>query len=98
MQTGGNESHLGIWSIVWSPAGAEVAAGTSHPGVVLYDVATERPRCVTHCHRDDVNGVAFMDPSGDVLVTGSDDTLLFVHDRCAPPFARARCLYNTQMS
>ena len=79
---GSGESSTGIWSLAWSPAASEVAAGTSQPGVIVYDLAACRTVLAALCHQDDVNAVAYADPSGNVIVSGSDDTRIFVHDRC----------------
>lgn len=59
-------------------------AGTTLPGVVVYDMQRETVKSTSLCHEDDVNAVTFLDASCDVIVSGSDDTNLFVHDRCVP--------------
>lgn len=74
---------IGIWSLAWSPSDSIVAAGTSQPGIILYDLAAERRLAAASCHHDDVNAVAFADAGGNLLVSGSDDSRLFLHDRCA---------------
>ena len=74
----------GIWSIAWSADAADVVAGTSMPGLVVYDMARETPKAVAPCHRDDVNGICFVDAECNLVATGSDDTNLFLHDKCAP--------------
>jgi hypothetical protein len=51
--------------------------------VIVYDLAAGEAALVSMCHADDVNAVAYADPAGNVLVSGSDDTRIFVHDRCA---------------
>lgn len=76
------ETSTGIWSLAWSPTESVVAAGTSQPGVILYDLSSNRTILAALCHQDDVNAVTFADPSGNIIVTGSDDTRIFVHDRC----------------
>lgn len=75
---------IGVWSLAWSPSDSIVAAGTSQPGIILYDLAAERRLTAAACHHDDVNAVAFADEGGNLLVSGSDDSRLFLLDRCAP--------------
>jgi WD40 repeat protein len=92
---GSGEASTGIWSLAWSPAVSEVAAGTSQPGVIVYDLASCRTILAALCHQDDVNAVTYADPSGNVILSGSDDTRIFVHDRCG---ALPCCCLLTAMS
>ena len=78
---GSRDASTAIWSLAWSPAASEVAAGTSQPGVIVYDLAASRTVLAGLCHQDDVNAVTYADPSGNIIVSGSDDTCIFVHDR-----------------
>lgn len=88
---------IGVWSLAWSPADSIVAAGTSRPGIILYDLAAERRLTAAACHHDDVNAVAFADAGGNLLVSGSDDSRLFLHDRCAthPSSTYVECVQVT---
>ena len=88
---GTGECSTGIWSLAWSPAASEVAAGTSQPGVIVYDLAACRTVLAALCHQDDVNAVTYADPSGNVIVSGSDDTRIFVHDRYEAAFWTPCC-------
>ena len=86
----GARGGCGVWSLCWSGDSQEVVAGTTLPGVVVYDMQRETVKSTSLCHEDDVNAVTFLDAACDVIVSGSDDTNLFVHDRCAPACARTR--------
>lgn len=85
---GSGEASTGIWSLAWSPAASEVAAGTSQPGVIVYDLAACQTALAALCHQDDVNAVTYADPCGNIIVSGSDDTRIFIHDRCVTSLKR----------
>ena len=72
---------FGIWSCKWAPGGQEVAVGTSEPAVRWMDMDRRVPVAASALHEDDVNAVSFVGPDPNVLVSGSDDTLLRVFDR-----------------
>ncbi|GMH42992.1 hypothetical protein BSKO_10914 [Bryopsis sp. KO-2023] len=74
---------LGIWSIKWSQDGREIIAGTSDNDcdVCVYDVEMRKTVSAIQGHQDDVNAVAFLDESGQIIASGSDDTLVKVWDR-----------------
>jgi WD repeat-containing protein 23 len=81
MQTG--DHFHGIWSLCWSADSREVIAGTGLPGLVSYDIQRETLKSKVYCHEDDVNAVTFLGEDCNAIVTGSDDSNIFVHDRYA---------------
>lgn len=51
-QAGGRQQRLGIWSIQWAADSREIIAGTSDPGVRVYDmmqVRWARWACCARC-------------------------------------------------
>lgn len=60
----------------------QLVVGTSEPAVVFFDVERRLPVAATQVHQDDVNAMCYAggcDPN--IVVSGSDDTLLRVFDR-----------------
>jgi WD40 repeat protein len=55
--------------------GRELVAGTNEHSVILYDVGEEKVTSRVVAHNDDVNAVAFLDDSSNLIITGSDDEL-----------------------
>ena len=52
----------------------------------------ERVKATSLCHEDDVNAVCFADQECNTIVSGSDDSVLLLHDRCGAAFAAALLL------
>jgi WD40 repeat protein len=65
------------------------------PGIVAFDVQTEKVKSTVYCHEEDVNAVTFLDEACNLIVTGSDDSNLFVYDRCAFSWVWHSCLLCT---
>ncbi len=47
----------------------------------VYDLVAGKPSLTLEGHDDDINSVCFADDSGNVLLSGSDDSLIKVWDR-----------------
>lgn len=73
---------FGIWSIAWSGNGQEVIAGSNDASLYVYDIASSRVVARVEGHDDDVNSVDYLtEGECQLMVTGSDDTLVKVWDR-----------------
>ena len=81
LQFGGSYDSFGIWGISFSPDGREIVAGTSDERLIVYDVETNKIVRNINAHKDDVNSVAFVDQSSNIVVSGSDDCLCKVWDK-----------------
>jgi WD40 repeat protein len=79
----GSDSDGKVWSLAWSRDANDVIAGTSLPGIIVYDMQAEAVKSRRICHEDDVNAVCFVDSECNMLASGSDDSLVLLHDRCA---------------
>ena len=61
---------------------AEIVAGGSDGALRVFNMEMKKLRCVIRgAHRDDINSVCFCDESGNMLVSGSDDSLIKIWDR-----------------
>lgn len=79
---GGRSQRLGIWSIQWTPDSREIVAGTSDPGLRVFDMMQMRTVAQVGGHNDDVNAVAYAEREApNVIFSGSDDTFVKVWDR-----------------
>ncbi|KAL4432013.1 hypothetical protein ABPG77_000280 [Micractinium sp. CCAP 211/92] len=56
---GGRTARMGIWSLQWSADSRDVVAGTSDPGVRVYDMLQGKVVAQVQGHQDDVNAVAY---------------------------------------
>lgn len=54
-------------------------AGTNDQSVYVFDIATNKVVARVQGHRDDVNAVTYADTSPNIIVTGSDDSLIKVN-------------------
>ena len=84
LTAGGRHGRLGIWSIQWSADSREIVAGTSDPGIRVYDMMASR--CVAQAggHGDDVNAVAYAERDvPHTIFSGSDDHYVKVRGLCA---------------
>ncbi|KAF8725846.1 hypothetical protein HU200_020407 [Digitaria exilis] len=75
------DEDFGIFSVKFSKDGKEVVIGNSERSIYVYDLAANKVSVRIHAHMDDVNAVTFADKSGNVLYSGSDDSLCKVWDR-----------------
>lgn len=79
---GGRTQRLGIWSLAWSSNNQEIVAGTSDPGLRVYDLMQRKVVAMAGGHDDDVNAVAYAEPdTPNMIFTGSDDSYVKVWDR-----------------
>nr|CAB3463893.1 unnamed protein product [Digitaria exilis] len=69
------DEDFGIFSVKFSKDGKEVVIGNSERSIYVYDLAANKVSVRIHAHMDDVNAVTFADKSGNVLYSGSDDSL-----------------------
>lgn len=74
-------SDFGIWSCKFSADGNEVVAG-GHGKIFVYDLLADRRTVKIEAHQADVNSCCWADTaSGNVLISGSDDSFVKVWDR-----------------
>uniref|UniRef100_A0A7S3VU90 Anaphase-promoting complex subunit 4 WD40 domain-containing protein n=1 Tax=Dunaliella tertiolecta TaxID=3047 RepID=A0A7S3VU90_DUNTE len=72
---------FGIWSLAWSGDGREIIAGTNNESVYIYDVATSTINAKVSGHKDDVNAVTYLDSTPNLILSGSDDSMIKLWDR-----------------
>jgi len=72
---------FGIFSVKFSKDGKEVVIGNNERSIYVYDLAANKVSVRIRAHTDDVNAVTFADESGNLLYSGSDDSLCKVWDR-----------------
>jgi len=74
-------NEFGIWSCKFSADGNEVVAGGDRK-IFVYDLLANRRTVKIDAHQADVNSCCWADSvSGNVLISGSDDTFVKVWDR-----------------
>ncbi|KAL4424371.1 hypothetical protein ABPG75_001672 [Micractinium tetrahymenae] len=89
---GGRAARLGIWSLQWSADSRDIIAGTSDPGVRIYDMLQGKVAAQVQGHQDDVNAVAYAErDSPNIIFSGSDDSLVKVWDRRTMGASGRRC-------
>ncbi|CAN6345248.1 unnamed protein product [Urochloa humidicola] len=76
-----DEEDFGIFSVKFSKDGKEVVIGNNERSIYVYDLAANKVSVRIRAHKADVNAVTFADESGNVLYSGSDDSLCKVWDR-----------------
>ncbi|WOL01826.1 LEC14B protein-like [Canna indica] len=75
------EDSFGIFSVKFSSDGRELLAGSNDSSIYVYDLEANKLQSRFPAHLFDVNTVAFADETGNVVYSGSDDTLCKVWDR-----------------
>ncbi|GJQ08255.1 hypothetical protein GpartN1_g46.t1 [Galdieria partita] len=72
---------FGLWSVRFSPNGAQLLAGSANNAVLLYDLGRQELLENLSFHVDDVNAVSFLDDTGNIFISGSDDSFVMLWDR-----------------
>jgi WD40 repeat protein len=70
---------VGVYAVVFDPAGKYLAGAGMDDAVYVWDVDTEDTVFVLGGNREKINAIAF-DPSGSYLVSGGDDATVRVWD------------------
>ena len=69
----------GVWSVVYSPNGQQIASGSDDKTVRLWDAQTGAPGPVLSGHTDRVWSVVYS-PNGQQIASGSDDKTVRLWD------------------
>jgi WD repeat-containing protein 23 len=80
---------FGIFSVKFSSDGRELVAGSNDEAIYVYDLHANKLTLRLPAHTSDVNTVAFADESGNLIYSGSDDTLCkvgYCSKLCKPVF------------
>ncbi|XP_039127759.1 LEC14B homolog [Dioscorea cayenensis subsp. rotundata] len=72
---------VGIFSVKFSTDGRELVAGSSDDSIYMYDLEANKVTSRILAHTSDVNTVTFADETGNIIYSGSDDSLCKVWDR-----------------
>ncbi|XAR57148.1 hypothetical protein NMG60_11025186 [Bertholletia excelsa] len=72
---------FGIFAVKFSTDGREVVAASNDDSIYVYDLEANKLTHRIPAHSSDVNAVCFADESGNVMYSGSDDSLCKVWDR-----------------
>ncbi|XP_021279877.1 LEC14B protein isoform X1 [Herrania umbratica] len=72
---------FGIFSVKFSTDGRELVAGSNDNSIYVYDLEANKLSLRIVAHTADVNTVTFADESGNLIYSGSDDSLCKVWDR-----------------
>ncbi|TVU17888.1 hypothetical protein EJB05_33948 [Eragrostis curvula] len=75
------EIDFGIFSVKFSKDGKEIVVGNNESSIYVYDLGQNKVSVRINAHTADVNAVTFADETGNVLYSGSDDSLCKVWDR-----------------
>ena len=76
------QSHVCMFGIRFSTNNSrEILAGLNNGFAILYDVERKRKIWSARAHADDINSVCWLDNSGDLFATGSDDASIRIWDR-----------------
>jgi WD repeat-containing protein 23 len=75
------EIDFGIFSVKFSKDGREIVVGNNERSIYVYDLGESKVSVRIKAHAADVNAVTFADESGNILYSGSDDSLCKVWDR-----------------
>jgi WD repeat-containing protein 23 len=71
-----------LFSLRFSPDSTEICGGSCDEGVYTYDLVTEKQTNRFTGHSNDVNAVCYVnDNLGNLIVSGSDDTMVRVFDK-----------------
>lgn len=70
-----------LFSIKFAPNSTEILGGSSDRNIYVYDIDRKERVIQQQAHQDDVNTVCFLDDTGNLIASGSDDRLVRVWDR-----------------
>ncbi|KYR00495.1 WD40 repeat-containing protein [Tieghemostelium lacteum] len=76
-----NSDRCCVFSLKFSPNNHEILAGSLDGYIYLYDLVEKRKILEFRGHGDDVNSVCYLDQSGNIFATGSDDCFIKLWDR-----------------
>jgi WD repeat-containing protein 23 len=76
-----HSSNIAVFSVRYSPNGQEVVAGASDHCVYIYDLEKRKQVLRIRAQENDVNAVAFIDDSSNIMCSGGDEGLVKVWDR-----------------
>jgi WD repeat-containing protein 23 len=74
-----------LFSSEFSPNSTEILAGASDHNIYLYDLERKERTHSIRAHGDDVNSICWLDQSGQLFASGSDDRLVLIWDRRLVP-------------
>lgn len=78
LKLGSPDRSLGVFSIRFSPNRVEVIAGCSDNSVRIYDIHKNKQVSKIKGHENEVNSVAFVDNSANIIASGGDDDIIRV--------------------
>jgi len=70
-----------LFSIKFSPDSNEICGGSSDRHLYIFDLDRKERTLKVEAHNDDINTVAFLDQTGQTIVSGSDDYQIKLWDR-----------------
>lgn len=77
-----HQQHVCMFGIRFSTNGSrEILAGLNGGVAMLYDIERKRNIWSAQAHEDDINSVCWLDDSGNLFATGSDDASMRIWDR-----------------
>lgn len=74
-------SRFCLFSIKFSPDSTEILGGSSDRNIYLYDINRKERVVQVKAHSNDINTVCYLDPSGNLIASGSDDFFVKIWDR-----------------
>eukprot|EP01024_Parvocaulis_polyphysoides_P065021 TRINITY_DN7573_c0_g1_i4.p1 TRINITY_DN7573_c0_g1~~TRINITY_DN7573_c0_g1_i4.p1 ORF type:complete len:622 (+),score=77.01 TRINITY_DN7573_c0_g1_i4:148-1866(+) len=76
---------FGIFSLDWAAGNSEITVGTNDHSFAVFDVERERTVHYIQGHLDDVDTVVYRDEANNEVITGSDDTKIYIWDKRTLP-------------
>lgn len=81
LQVRGSYSRCCFFSIRFSSDSREIVAGNNEAIISIYNLDKRQTVTQIRGHEDDINTVSFIDPSNQLIASGSDDFLIKIWDR-----------------